>query len=115
MNWIYFYPILLATCGIAIHALGLFGIAYLHAPFWGHLVMLLIDSAVVLGLLLKSSWGYWLGVILYLEQVYIQTLSLHHAGWFASPSHLQIPVPFLCLIALVLLVLNKKSFTGQSS
>ena len=111
MKLIYFYPILLTTCGIFIHAFGLLGIEYNVAPAWIHFVMLVVDSAVVIGLLLKASWGYWLGVALYIEQIVLQTYGLSMQGWLETPLWLNIPVPLLCLISLLTLLFYKKTFT----
>jgi hypothetical protein len=107
----YFFPIALTSCGILIHACGLLGIEYHHNSFLAHLIMLIVDISVVLGLLLKSSWGYWLGILLYIEQVYIQTLSLRQLGWLNSIYRFQIPVPLLCLTALLFLFVYRKEFT----
>lgn len=111
LTFIYAYPILLTFIGVMIHAFGLIKIEYCTAPAWIHFIMLSVDSAVVVGLILKSSWGWWLAVALFIEQVILQTYSLHQLGWLESSFPLQIPVPLLCLTALIILVLNKNKFT----
>jgi hypothetical protein len=107
---LYAYPILLTSCGIFIHAFGLFGIEYGSCPAWLHLIMLSIDSAVVIGLILKSSWGWRLGVVLFVQQVICQTYWLHQSGWLHTSLRLQLPVPSLCLAALIILLFNKNKF-----
>jgi hypothetical protein len=107
---LYAYPILLTSCGIFIHAFGLFGIEYCSCPAWLHFIMLSIDSAVVVGLISKSSWGWWLGVVLFVQQVIFQTYSLYQSGWLETPFRLQIPVPLLCLAALIVLLFNRNKF-----
>ena len=109
-RFVYFYPILLTSCGIFIHAFGLLGIEYNGVPTWIHVAMLIIDSAVVIGLLLKTSWGYWLGTALYIEQIILQTYGLYLQGWFDTSFRLNIPVPLLCLAALLALLFYKKTF-----
>jgi hypothetical protein len=111
LTFIYAYPILLTSIGVMIHAFGLLGIEYHNPPAWIHFVMLSVDIAVVVGLILKSSWGWWLAVALYIEQVILQTYGLHQLGWLRASLPLQIPVPLLCLAALIILVLNKNKFT----
>ncbi|HAB99602.1 MAG TPA: hypothetical protein DCE71_07265 [Parachlamydiales bacterium] len=110
MKLIYFYPILLTTCGILIHAFGLLDIEYNTAPAWGHLLMLIIDSAIVIGLFLKVSWGYWLAVALFIQQTICQTYWLSMQGWLDTSFQLNIPVPLLCLAALACLIFYKKVF-----
>ncbi len=111
LTFIYAYPILLTLIGVMIHAFGLIKIEYCTAPTWIHLIMLAVDSAVVVGLIAKSTWGWRLAVALFIEQVILQTYSLHQLGWLESSFPLQIPVPLLCLTALIVLVLNKNKFT----
>jgi hypothetical protein len=110
LTFIYAYPILLTSIGVTIHAFGLLGIEYCNAPAWIHFIMLSVDSAVVVGLILKSSWGWWLAIALFIEQVILQTYSLHQLGWLETSLPLQIPVPLLCLTALIILILNKNKF-----
>jgi hypothetical protein len=112
---LYAYPILLTSWGIFIHAFALFGIEYGSGPAWLHFIMLSIDSAVVVGLISKFSWGWWLGVVLFVQQVICQTYWLYQSGWLATPFHLQIPVPPLCLTALIILLLNKSKFIRLQS
>lgn len=113
-QFLYAYPILLTSCGIFIHALALLGVEYGSSPAWLHLVMLSVDSAVVVGLLLKHSWGWWLAVVLFIQQVICQTYWLYQSGWLESSFRLQIPVPLLCLIALFILIFNKNKFIRMS-
>lgn len=92
------------------HAFGLFGVEYGSCPAWLHFIMLSIDSAVVIGLILKSSLGWWLGVALFVQQVICQTHWLYQSGWLDTPFQLQIPVPLLCLTALIALVFKRNKF-----
>jgi hypothetical protein len=71
--------------------------------------MLSIDSAVVIGLMARSLWGWSLGVILFIQQVICQTYWLYQSGGLDAP-RLQSPVPLLCLAALVILLANKSTF-----
>lgn len=110
MQILYAYPILLTSCGIFIHAFGLFGVEYGSCPAWLHFIMLSIDSAVVIGLISKSSWGWRLSVALFIQQVVCQTYWLYQSGWLGTPFQLQIPVPLLCLAALIILIFNRNKF-----
>ena len=62
---LYFYTIALTFLGVIIHALGICGITVGDTPLWLHVLMLVVDCAVVVGLILKSKWRYWLAVVLY--------------------------------------------------
>ena len=108
-KFLYAYTILLTCLGVFIHAFGLLGLEYGSSPSWLHLVMLSIDSTVVIGLMVRSLWGWWLGVILFIQQVICQTYWLYQSGGLDAP-WIQIPVPLLCLAALVILLLNKCTF-----
>lgn len=69
----YYLPIIVTGIGILIHSLAVFGLYISNDHLGLHLLMLIIDSAVVIGLMKRSIFGYWLALGLYFEQGAFQT------------------------------------------
>lgn len=106
----YWYPILISTIGVGIHLFGVLELFQLEVPRSIHGLMLLVDSLVLIGLLQKSRWGYWLALLLYLEQSIMQPYWAYQAYlaegsffqfWVASP---------VVIIALLVLASNHRLF-----
>lgn len=107
---LYSIPIIVSAIGVGIHLLGVLLLFQLEVPRLVHGVMLIIDTLVVLGLLRKIIPGYWLAVLLYIQQAIMQPYwamlnYLHHKSLFqllvASP---------LVITCLIILVFNRKLF-----
>ena len=102
------FPTLLVSLGIGIHALALFGIEASKVPTWLHILMLVADTVVLTGLLSRTTLGYWLAVGLFVQQSVCQSYWAIQAtahGW--DLWHLQAMAALLCTIALIILILGK--------
>ena len=109
--FIWCYPIALTFIGVIIHAVGLFGFqVYLTSDFILHLVMLLTDSLVVIGLYRQKWWGYWLAVMLYCQQSICQPYWAYKNFTEISNSLPHFVSIILILISLFVLLRFKKSF-----
>ena len=111
------FPIFIACVGIVIHLLGITKvliIADLHAD----IIMFLLDSLVVYGLLKRKKWGWWLAVLLFLQQSIMQpywaykkyligVYALHLAEIFIAP--------IIVCLCLSILLLNKKHYQPKVS
>jgi len=113
----FWYPIVLATTGIVIHALALLGFSVSNTPTWLHLLMFLIDFAVVVGLYRGLNGGYWLAVALYLQQSVFQGYwayqNIIHAEW--QHRYFQVLAAVLCMISLWILAANKALFVEKTT
>jgi hypothetical protein len=69
---LYSYPIALSAIGIGIHFFGTLGLFQLGVSVPMHALMLTIDLLVVIGLWKKTACGYWLAILLYIEQSIMQ-------------------------------------------
>lgn len=112
---IFYYPIALTCIGALIHSLSLLGIKIVNAPLWLHLMMLTVDIAVIIGLNLRSTWGYWLAMALYVQQVTypegywaIVGIIRHWDGLWVMWLTLT-----LCIIALGILISRRQLFIAK--
>lgn len=107
---IYWYPIVLTSLGVGIHFFGTLGLFQLEVPRSIHALMLVIDFMVVVGLFRRTSWGYWLAIVLYLEQSIMQPYWAYQAFLEGhGPFQLLITSP-LVIAALLILAFNKAVF-----
>lgn len=107
-----YIPIITAIIGVAIHALGLFDLIP-HPTFMADLSMLVIDLSVFYGLIKKTRWGYYLAIILYLQQSIMQPYWAYH--YHTSNSFIVHPAehwvaPLLVICSFIILILNKNVF-----
>jgi hypothetical protein len=104
---LYLLPIAVATVGVGIHLLGVLGIDPQNAPAVGHAVMFVVDLAVVVGLLGRRRWGYWLAVGLFVQQTTFQAWWAYHALMSEAPLWgAQLATPVLCLACLLVLLVR---------
>ena len=108
---VYLFPLFLTFSGVLIHLFGMIGVGFGETPFWLHSIMFFVDLTVVVGLLSKALWGIMLGIILYIEQVTLQTYMLARNGWLQTSLLL---VPLLCLAALVCLLIQLQEIVCES-
>lgn len=106
-HWV---PIAITSIGVAIHLFGTLGLFQLEVHRVVHMAMLIVDSTVVIGLLKKTTWGYWLAVMLYIEQsigvpYLCYQIFVHNTG--LKELVLAGPLVVSCLL---ILLLNKKLF-----
>jgi hypothetical protein len=107
---LFWYPIALTTIGVGIHLFGTLGLFQLHVLRVVHVVMLIVDLLVVIGLLKKTKWGYWLAILLYIEQSIGQPYwSYQGFGHDGALFQLLVVCP-LVIAALAVLVFNKRLF-----
>ena len=59
MNFIRFFPILVAALGVIIHALGIVSVVPQTTIFLD-ITMFVVDFLVCYGLIKRKSWGYYL-------------------------------------------------------
>jgi Na+/proline symporter len=91
-----------------VHSLGLLGIDPQGASRVGHVIMLLLDSSVLVGLLGRRTWGYWLALGLFVQQTVFQTYWAYAAA--ARDARLweaQLATPLVCLACLVVLLARR--------
>jgi hypothetical protein len=95
---------------MGIHLFGTLSLFQIEGPRALHALMLTIDLLVVIGLLKKTAWGYWLAVLLYVEQSTMQPYWGYQAVIQGFGLYQLIVVCPLVIIALVVLAFNKKLF-----
>ncbi len=101
-------PICVAGVGVGVHSLGLLGIDPQGASRVAHATMLFLDSSVLVGLLGRRTWGYWLALGLFAQQTVFQTYWAYAAAvrdaqlWQA-----QLATPLVCLACLIILVARR--------
>jgi hypothetical protein len=75
--------------------------------------MFLIDLLAVYGLMKKTIWGYWIAVILYSQQSFMQPYWAYkkNISNFFILHHVEYFLPSLLVVSsLLILILNKKHF-----
>jgi hypothetical protein len=105
------FPIILASLGVVIHLLALFGISVSQTSDTIHIVMFIVDSCVVIGLTLKKLWGYIGAVLLFLQQSLFQSYWAYKNmiyGW--DLWSFQVITSVLCIIALLILIFSKRHY-----
>ena len=107
---LFWYPIALTVIGVGIHLFGTLGLFQLEVLRMVHVVMLIADMLVVIGLLKKTAWGYWLAIFLYIEQSIGQPYWAYQAFLRNGNLYQFLVVCPLVIVALVVLVLNRKLF-----
>lgn len=112
MTWL--FPIVLTVVGVGIHAAALLGSSVGDAPTWLHITMLFVDSLVVVGLLLRTKWGYGLALALYLQQLVFQTYWAcegFQSQW--EMRWMQVLTVLLCALAFAMLALRRECFVSE--
>ncbi len=115
MNFIRFFPILVAALGVIIHALGIVSVVPQTTIFLD-ITMFVVDFLVCYGLIKRKSWGYYLAIILFLQQSIMQPIwaynkyvikffVIHKIEYFISP--------ILVILSLIILVFNKNLFVKK--
>lgn len=109
---LYCYPILLTLWGVAIHFFGVLGLMQKETAQWLHVAFFMFDILVVVGLIKKSAWGYWLAFFLYTEQSIMQLVWASNHGW---DLYQLLVVCTRVSIAWAVLTFNKELFVGKYS
>lgn len=115
MKFIRFFPISVAALGVIIHALGIVNVVP-QTTLLLDMIMFAIDFLVCYGLINKKPWGYYLAIILFLQQSIMQPIwaynkyilnffVIHKIEYFISP--------ILVILSLVILVFNKSIFINK--
>ncbi|MCA9507701.1 MAG: hypothetical protein KC505_04680 [Myxococcales bacterium] len=110
-----FYLICLTAAGVLIHFFGALKLFQLDVPQANHLIMLIVDSLVVFGLLKRSTWGYWLAILLYIQQSFMQPYCAYQNYLFTGAVYQLILTSPLVIIALVILAVNKQLFVQRGN
>jgi uncharacterized membrane protein YfcA len=109
-----FLPICVAGVGVVVHLLGLFGVDPQDAPLLGHVVMLLVDAGVLVGLWQRRRWGHWLALCLFGQQTVFQAYWASAAAASGAPLwQAQLLTPVVCLACLMILVLRRELFRPE--
>lgn len=99
---------------MVVHLLGLLGIDPQNASCLAHLIMLIVDSTVLIGLLVRRTWGYWLALALFGQQTVFQAYWAYGAA--LSDARLwqaQLATPVICCACLLVLVLRRDLFRSE--
>ena len=107
---LYWYPIALTAIGVGIHFFGTLGLFQREVSIATHAILLTIDLLVVIGLLKRTAWGYWLAVLLYIDQSIMQPYLGYQAFIQGLGLYQLLVVCPLVMTALVVLAFNKKLF-----
>ncbi len=103
-------PLITAIIGVGIHTLGLLDFIP-HPSVLADTCMLLIDLLVAYGLIKKTRWGYYLALILFLQQSIMQPYWAYQkyiSGFvILHPVELFI-APLLVISCFIILIFNKK-------
>ncbi len=104
-RFLYSFPIFVTIIGIAIHLLALLGFSFGEQPALIHWMMLIIDSVVVVLLIKRTALGYFLGLLLYVQQTISQTYWAFQVTNTTSYC-IQAVASILCFFSLVSLILG---------
>ena len=108
---LYWFPTILTFYGVIVHFFGILKYTQVWTDHNVHIAMFVVDSLVVTGLLRKTKWGYWLAVILYVQQVIMQSYwTINYAYSSVGLGLFQFFVPAICLASLLVLMLRKNLF-----
>jgi len=107
---LYYYPICISAIGVAIHFFGMLGLFQLEVPRILHVIMFVLDLAVVIGLLRKWSWGYWLAILLYVQQSIMQPIWAYNAYQQGLGLFQLLVTSPLVISALFILIFNKNLY-----
>jgi|GEM_PF-3263593 len=110
---LYLYPITLSAIGVVIHFLGILRLFQLDVSIPIHVALFAIDLLVVIGLVRKTKWGYWLAVLLYVEQSIMQPILAYKAFMQGLGLFQLLVTSPLVIGALIILVFNKRLFYEQ--
>lgn len=111
---LYWFPIVLSAIGVGIHFFGTLAMFQLEVPRVNHAVMLIIDFMVVVGLLRRTPWGYWLAILLYIEQSIMQPYWAYIAYVEGHGLFQLLVTSPLVITALLVLALNKALFIKRN-
>lgn len=106
------FVVLLLCVGAIVHAAALVGWKLDEEPLWTDVTFLCIDLVVFFGVLTKRRWGYWLALLLFLQQSAVQG---YWAVWGLQNGvvfGIQQAAALLSVIALIMLVCFKDVFCG---
>lgn len=109
-SFVFYYPIVLTVIGVFIHLFGVFKLFQLEVPQRIHAIMLVVDFLVVVGLLKKTAWGYWLAVLLYIQQSIMQPIWAYEAYSNGLGLFQLVVVSPLVLAALIALIIRGKEY-----
>ncbi len=115
MKFIRFFPISVVALGVIIHALGIVNVVP-QTTILLDLTMFVVDFLVCYGLIKRKAWGYYLAIILFLQQSIMQPIwsynkyiinffVIHKIEYFISP--------ILVILSLIILVFNKNLFVKK--
>ena len=107
---LYWYPISLSLIGVLIHLFGTLGLFQVEVTRAIHALMFTIDTLVVIGLLKKANWGYWLAILLYIEQSIMQPYWGYQSFVRGGGLYQLLVVCPLVIGALAVLAFNKRWF-----
>ena len=111
-----YIPILTAIIGVGIHALGLLEIIP-HPSVFVDSCMLFIDLLVAYGLIKKTRWGYYLALILFLQQSSMQPYWAYqkYIANFAILHPIELFIaPILVIISFIILIMRKDETLSSS-
>jgi hypothetical protein len=109
-----FYPICLTAVGVFIHFFGALKLFQPDVPQISHLIMLIVDSLVVFALLRRSAWGYWLAILLYIQQSIMQPYWAYQNYLSTGAVYQLVLTSPLVIIALAILTMNKHLFVQEN-
>ena len=106
----FYYPIAVAIIGVIIHLFNTLQLFQLEVPQRNHAFMLAIDLLVALGLLKRAAFGYWLAILLFIQQSIMQPYWAY-VNYLKGDGLFQLFVTSpIVITALVVLILNKELF-----
>lgn len=112
----YWYVVALTFLGVVIHLPGIFGYAIGDAPKNAHILMFLFDLIVLIGICVRSLWGFWAAVVLYTYGVASQSYwSAEAVIKKMDQIELQIAMAILTAIGFYFLFSAKQQFLRQST
>lgn len=107
-------PIIVALLGVLIHLLGMLQILKM-ASFNADLFMFIIDALVVYGLMKRRKWGFYLAIILFIQQSIMQPnwAYQNYLNGFLIVHPLERLIPSaLVLLSLVILLVYRRNYTN---
>lgn len=109
----FFFVLALLLVGAGIHMAALLGWKIDDEPLVTDVVFLVLDVTITFGVMTKQRWGYWLALLLFLQQTGFQG---YWAVWQmcqGGPFGVQQVAALLAVLGLLSLVFFKGAFTRR--
>ena len=111
----FFFVLALLLIGAGIHTAALLGWKLDNEPLAVDVVFLVLDLTITIGVLTRRRWGYWLALLLFLQQTGFQGYWAIWGLCQGAPFGVQQVAALLAMLGVLSLVLFKRAFAPTRS